>query len=201
MVEAAVATHRQDQHDERRGLAVAAPPGGDKECRPLIEERAFDQGERGGNDRRLAGVVGGHVDQPLVAQELHRRLHSFRGAVLALRDDRPQLLRDGELDATQTIEPVRRQQLPARQDNGRRRNRNHCRQRAVISPHEVPHKLSREMHRARYTGLLVLFVEIDVPLDHLGDFHLAHFAEHPLFGRWQTSHLYSPLVRRSPPTS
>src|SRR5215831_10250175 len=47
------------------------------------------KGERGGNDCRLADMVGGDIDQPLVTQELHRRLHSLRGAVLALRDNRP----------------------------------------------------------------------------------------------------------------
>ena len=107
-----------DQHDERRGLAAAAPPGGDEEARPVRQQRALDQGERGGNDCRLADVVGGDVDQPLVAQELHRRLHALRRAVLALRDDRPQLILDEELDAALAVEAVRGQQVPVRQDDG-----------------------------------------------------------------------------------
>ena len=103
-----------DQHDDRRGLAAAAPPGGDEEARPVRQQRALDQGERGGDDGRLADVVGGDVDQPLVAQELHRRLHALRGAVLALRDDRPQLILDDELDAALAVEALRRQQIRRR---------------------------------------------------------------------------------------
>ena len=76
--------------------------------------------------------MAGDVDQPLVTQELHRRLHSGRGAVLGLWYGRPQLLLDDEDDAAVAIEAVRRQQHSVRQDDGSRRDRNHCRQSAIV---------------------------------------------------------------------
>ena len=52
---------------------------------------------------------------------------------LRCRDDRAQLVLDDELDAAQAIEAVRRQQLSVRQDDGRRRDRNHGRQGAIAA--------------------------------------------------------------------
>ena len=43
-----------------------------------------------------------------------------------------------------------------------------------------------QMHRAAI-AILVLGVIVDVLLDHLGNFHFAHFRKHPLLGRWQPS--------------
>ena len=78
-----IAGHGLDQHVDRRGLAVAAPTGGDEEARaaPSSSERSM-MVSASGDEVALPVVVGGDVDQPLVAQELHRRLDALGRAVL-----------------------------------------------------------------------------------------------------------------------
>ena len=62
------------------------------------------------------------------------------------------------------------------QDEGRRRDRHHGRQRVIVPLQIVPHELRRQMHGAA-KAILVLDVEIDVLLDQLGAFHLVHTRE------------------------
>ena len=62
--------HGHDQHDEGRGLAAAAPAGGDEEGRPVRQQRALDHGQRSGDQGAFAGVIGRDVAQPVVGQEL-----------------------------------------------------------------------------------------------------------------------------------
>ena len=132
-----------DQHGECRCFSPTAPPGSDEEARPVRQQRTLDQRQCGGDDGAFADIIGGDVDQPLVAQELHRRLYALGVQSLRCRMTERS---SSWLDAAQTIEAVRRQQLSVGQDNGRRRDRNYCRQDAIAPLHKMPHERRWQMH-------------------------------------------------------
>ena len=110
-----------DQHDERRGLAAAAPPGGDEEARPVRQQRALDQGERGGDDcrtcrrsrwrRRPATRRTGTPSPPSRAPGC-----SPAPCGMIARSSSWMM----ELDAALAVEALRGQQVPIGQDEGRR---------------------------------------------------------------------------------
>ena len=75
-----------------------------KNVGPLIEQRALDQGKRGGDDGALAGVVGGDVDKRLVGQKCHRLINSVIRDAARLRHYCCDFGLDAEIDTAQPVE-------------------------------------------------------------------------------------------------
>ena len=138
---------RLDQHDQGGDLAATSASSSDEETGPLIEQRAFDQRQRGSNDRALASVIGGDVAQPFIGEEPHRPFDAIIGNRCALGHDGGDLGLDAEVDTALPVEPVFASEHMAVGHHHRQRgDGDQRRQGVVVANHVMVHEVALQVH-------------------------------------------------------
>jgi hypothetical protein len=160
-------------------LPLPRRPAVTEEHRAAGQQRAFDDGQPGGDERALAGIVRGDVAQPFVGQELHCLFDRGFRAIFPARQQRHHLLGNDKLDAALGIDVVvERQHTGIGQDDRQRGNGDDAGEGVIGAGHHVADELHRQVD-----GIAVGIDIIDMSLDLFCDFPLGHLVDDPLFRR------------------